>query len=205
MYNTSVQPLTTIFLGPQGCGKGTQINLLKEFLAKHDSQRPIVHFEMGKTLRELGTKEDYTGRLTHEILVSGGLIPYAISASLFALHLMQNLPTNEEHILIDGFPRTATQVPMLDSALVEFYKRPNPTVVVMTISDDEAVKRLLPRGRNDDTEESIRKRLRWSHEETMPNIEWFRKNQNYTVIDINGEQSIEAIHQEVLEKLGLQQ
>ncbi len=158
---------------------------------------------MGKTLRELGAKQDYTGRLTHEILVGGGLIPYAISASLFALYLMRNLPTNEEHILIDGFPRTATQVPMLDSALVEFYRRPAPMVIVLTISDDEAVKRLLPRGRNDDTEESIRKRLRWSREETMPNVEWFRNNQNYTVVDINGEQSVEAIHQEILEKLGL--
>ena len=199
----SVQPLTTIFLGPQGCGKGTQISLLKEYLAKQDTTRTIVHFEMGKTLRELATKNDYTGRLTDEILKSGGLIPYAISASLFALYLMQNLPTNDEHVLIDGFPRTATQVPMLDSALVEFYKRPNPTVVCINISDEEAVKRLLLRGRNDDTEKSIRKRLLWSQEETMPNLAWFRANSAYKVVDINGEQSIEGTHKDVLEKLGL--
>ena len=203
MYNTPVQPTTTIFLGPQGCGKGTQITLLKEYLNIQDPSRAAAHFEMGKTLRELGLKSDYTGRLTDEILKSGGLIPYAISASLFALYLMQHLPTNEEHILIDGFPRTATQVPMLDSALVEFYKRSLPTVVVIEISDNEAVKRLLPRGRSDDTEESIRKRLLWSREETIPNIEWFRNNQNYRVININGEQSIEDTHKEVLQKLAL--
>lgn len=198
----SVQPLTAIFLGPQGCGKGTQLALLKDYLTQHDSARAVAHFEMGKTLRELATKDDYTGRLTDEIVKSGGLIPYAISASLFALYLMQNLPTNEEHILIDGFPRTATQVPMLDSALVEFYKRIMPTVVVLNISDDEAVRRLLPRGRNDDTEEGIRKRLQWSREETMPNMEWFRSNPTYRVLEINGEQSIEGTHTEVLEKLG---
>ena len=198
-----MQPLTAIFLGPQGCGKGTQISLLKEYLAKQDPTRAIVHFEMGKQLRELAAREDYTGRLTNEILLGGNLIPYAVSSSLFALYLMQNLPTNGEHLLIDGFPRTATQVPMLDSALVEFYKRLAPTVVCINISDEEAVKRLLLRGRSDDTEESIRKRLLWSQEETMPNLAWFRANSAYRVVDIQGEQSIDSIHHDVLGKLGL--
>src|ERR1043166_2715780 len=194
---------TLLFAGPQGSGKGTQIQLIKELIAKEDPAHPIVHFEMGKSLRELGEYQDFTGRHTHEILVAGGLIPYAISAPLFSLYLMDNLKTNEEHIVIDGFPRTATQVPTLDSALVEFYRRKNPTVVVINISDEEAVMRLLKRGRNDDTEESIRKRLAWSREETMPNIEWFRKNPNYRVVDIDGERTIEEIQKEIRAKLGL--
>lgn len=163
----------------------------------------MVHFEMGKTLRDLATREDYTGRLTHEILAGGGLIPYAISASRFADYLMDHLSSNEEHIIIDGFPRTATQVPTLDSALVEFYKRPQPTVVVIDISEEEAVKRLMLRGRNDDTEEGIRKRLQWSREETMPNIVWFRNNPAYRVVDIDGQRSIEEIHNDIVVKLGL--
>jgi adenylate kinase len=193
---------TLIFLGPQGSGKGTQIELLKKFITTKDPSRAIVHFEMGKNLRDLGTKDNFTGRHTHEILLKGGLIPYAVSASLFAQYLMNSLHTNEEHIFIDGFPRTATQVPMLDSALVEFYNRKNPTVVVINISDEEAVKRLLMRGRSDDTEESIRKRLLWSREETMPNLEWFRTNANYRVVDINGEGTIEETQTKILSELG---
>ena len=158
---------------------------------------------MGKQLRELGTHTDFSGTHTHDILVAGGLIPYAVSSSLFAQYLINNLKTNDEHLLIDGFPRTATQVPMLDSALVEFYARKNPTVLVINISDEEAVARLLKRGRNDDTEESIRTRLAWSREETMPNIEWFRTNSNYRVVDIDGERSVEEIQKEIRATLGL--
>lgn len=194
---------TLIFLGPQGSGKGTQIQLLKDYIAAHDPARAIVHFEMGKQLRERATKDDYTGRLTNEILLAGGLIPYAISASLFAQYLMDSIQTGEEHLVIDGFPRTATQVPTLDSALTEFYKRDMPTVVCINISDDEAVTRLLKRGRHDDTEESIRKRLAWSRKETMPNIEWFRANPLYRVIDVDGERTVEEIHADILAKLNL--
>lgn len=192
---------TLIFLGPQGSGKGTQIQLLKDYIAAQDPARHIVHFEMGKQLRERATKDDYTGKLTNEILLAGGLIPYAISASLFAQYLMDTIVTGEEHLVIDGFPRTATQVPTLDSALVEFYKRDMPTVVCINISDDEAVTRLLKRGRHDDTEESIRTRLEWSRKETMPNIEWFRSNPKYKVVDIDGERSVEEIHADILSKL----
>ena len=198
-----MQQQTLIFAGPQGSGKGTQIELLKTYLEQADRSRKIVHFEMGKNLRDLATHNDYSGRHTNEVLMQGGLIPYAVSGSLFGQYLMNNLKTNDEHIVIDGFPRTATQVPMLDSALVEFYARPTPTVVVIAISDEEAVKRLKLRGRSDDTEESIRKRLRWSAEETMPNIAWFRANSNYRVLDINGERSVEEIQTDIRAKLGL--
>ena len=189
-----------MFLGPQGCGKGVQIDLLKKYLQEH-TDREIVHFEMGRELRTRATADDYTGRTSDAILKAGGLIPYAISTGLFSLYMMEQVQTNEEHILIDGFPRTATQVPALDSALIEFYKRPKPTVLCINISDDEAVRRLLSRGRADDTEESIRKRLIWSHEQTLPNIEWFRGNPQYRVIDIEGERPIDVIHQDIIARL----
>ncbi len=185
---------TLIFLGPQGCGKGTQIELIKKLIAERDPSHGIAHFEMGKNLRELATHGDFTGRHTQEILLAGELIPYAVSATVFVRYLMDHLTINDEHIIIDGFPRTAIQVPMLDSALVEFYRRANIAVVVINISDDEAVKRLKLRGRSDDTEGSIRKRLEWSRLETMPNVEWFKKSPNYKVVEIDGEHTVEEVH-----------
>lgn len=191
---------TLIFLGPQGSGKGTQIELLKKYLAEKDS-RAIVHFEMGKGLRELATREGFAGRKTDSILKNGGLIPYAISCSVFSQYLVNNY-TTAEHLIIDGFPRTADQVPALDSAL-DFFEAKPVTVVCINISDEEAVKRLLLRGRSDDTEESIRTRLQWSREQTMPNIAWFRAQPNYTVVDIEGERTVEEIQADIIAKLGL--
>ncbi len=198
---SNVPQQTLIFLGTQGSGKGTQIQLLKNRIAEKDP-RNIVHFEMGKNLRDLATKDDYTGRLTQDILAQGGLIPYAVSASRFALYLMDNIKEGSEHLMVDGFPRTADQVPTLHSA-VEFFKRENPTVVCVNISEEESVKRLLTRGRSDDTEESIRKRLQWSREQTLPNIKWFRDHAQYRVIDIFGERPIEEVHRDIVVQLGV--
>ena len=193
---------TLIFLGTQGSGKGTQIELVKKYFAEHDAARPVVHFEMGKNLRELEKREDYTGRLAHQILAGGNLIPYAISCAVFADYLMDNIKTGEEHLVIDGFPRTRDQVPTLDSAM-DYFARGQVTVVSLNISDEEAVKRLVSRGRKDDTETSIRTRLEWSREQTMPNIQWFRENgPRYKVIDIFGERPIEVVQADIKAQLG---
>ncbi|MBP9711005.1 MAG: nucleoside monophosphate kinase [Candidatus Pacebacteria bacterium] len=193
---------TLIFLGTQGSGKGTQIGLAKEWLVAHDATTPIVHFEMGKNLRELSTRQDYTGKLANEILLGGNLIPYAISSAVFAQYLMNNMHTGDEHIFIDGFPRTADQVPTLDSAM-DYYGRKQVTVVVLNISDEEAVKRLLPRGRADDTEEGIRKRLSWSREQTMPNIKWFKEHpERYKVVEVFGERPIEEVQADIRKLIG---
>jgi len=197
-----VDKQTLIFLGTQGSGKGTQIGLLKEYLAEHNGGRGVVHFEMGKNLRDLAARDSYAGKLADEILKGGGLIPYAISCAVFSDYLVDNIKTGEEHLIVDGFPRTADQVPALDSAM-DYFKRGSATVVVLNISDEEAVRRLLPRGRNDDTEEGIRKRLQWSREQTMPNIKWFRENApRYTVVDIESERSIEEVQADIRKRLG---
>lgn len=193
---------TLIFLGTQGSGKGTQINLVKSWIAANDPKRPIVHFEMGKNLRLLQERQDYTGKLTLEILSGGNLIPYAVSCAVFTDFLIENIKTGDEHLIIDGFPRTADQVPTLHSA-IEFFNRSSAKVVYLNISDEEAMKRLIPRKRYDDTDEGIRKRLQWSREQTIPNLQWFKEHgPQYSVVEVFGERPIEEVQAEIREKLG---
>jgi adenylate kinase len=196
-----VNQKTFIFLGPQGSGKGTHATELQNDLAKLDPGRPVVHFEMGKNLREMAEKDNHTSRLIHELISTGNLVPFNISCSVFTQYLINNL-AGDEHVIIDGFPRSESQVEVLDTTM-SFYKRENPVVVHINISDEIGLERLLKRGRADDTEENIRKRLQWSREEWDNILARLSKNPIYTIVEIDGDQTIEAVHQEILEKLGL--
>lgn len=192
---------TFIFLGPQGSGKGTHATELQNDLAKLDPSRSVVHFEMGKNLRDMAKQENHTSRLIDELISHGNLVPFNISCSVFTQYLINNL-TGDEHLIIDGFPRSESQVEVLDTTM-SFYKRKNPTVVHINISDEIGLERLLKRGRADDTEEHIKKRLAWSREEWGNILKQLEKNPIYKILEINGDQTIDEVHQEILAKLGL--
>ncbi len=190
---------TLIFLGPQGSGKGTQVKLLKDRIVAQDTQTPIVHFEMGKTLRDIASKENYTSKLMQEVIHRGELVPFNISCSVFTNFLFDHMQGNE-HLLIDGFPRSETQMEVVKTTM-EFYKREAPIVIHINISDEVGIERLLKRGRQDDTEETIRRRLAWSREEWEKILVRLKSNSAYTVLEINGDQSVEEVHKEILSGL----
>jgi adenylate kinase len=196
-----VNQLTVIFLGPQGCGKGTHAELLQSYLKRTDPGRSVLYFSAGKELRKLVEEQNYTATLNRSVMEKGGLLPTFLSVHVFSEQLMHDMK-GDEHLIIDGFPRTEDQVPILDSAL-RFYKRDDPTIVYINISDEEAVKRLLKRGRADDTEEGIRERLRWTREHTAPILDWFRSNSMYKVVEVDGDASIEEVHARIDQGLGL--
>jgi adenylate kinase len=195
-----VEQLTAIFIGPQGCGKGTHAELLQKYLEEKDPSRGVLYFSAGKQLRAFVEEKSYTADLNRSIIEKGGLLPTFLSVHVFAEQLMKEMKGNE-HLLVDGFPRTEDQVPILDSAM-RFYKREKPIILYINISDEEAVKRLVKRGRADDTEQGIRERLRWTREHMDNILSWFRANPLYHVVEINGERSIEDVHKEIDTALG---
>lgn len=193
--------MTVIFLGPQGCGKGTQLKLLAEHLTKVDPARPVLRPAMGSLLRSLAERDTHAASLLRPVLASGSLVEYAVSVPLMGNYLLDNL-TGNQHLLIDGFPRSIDQVEFVDSAM-RFYKRENPTVVRIEISDDEAIKRLLARGRGDDTDTAIHARLSWTRKAEKEIEGWFTNHPQYRFVEINGERPIEDTHQLVLKALTL--
>lgn len=195
-----MEELTVIFLGPQGSGKGTQVALLKEYITAHDT-RSIVYFTAGTGLRAFAAGEGYTQEKTRPLISAGKLIPTFITTEIFSSRLIGSMH-GSEHIILDGFPRTIDQTPTLDTAL-RFYERKNVVVLSVTLSDRVARERLSKRGRGDDTEAGIEERLRWSHEEAATVGEWFQANPFYRFVEINGEQTVEEVHREVLSALGL--
>ena len=195
-----VDQLTVIFLGPQGSGKGTQVQLLKDYLTEKNPGS-VLYFTAGTNLRSFAAGEGYTQERIRPLIAAGKLIPTFISTHLFAARLIGGMH-GEEHIILDGFPRTLDQTPDLDSAM-QFYDRKNAVVLHLSLSDDTAKERLHKRARSDDTEAGIEERLRWSHDEAAKVNEWFKTNPNYTFVEINAEQSIEAVHTDIKTALKL--
>ena len=106
------------------------------------------------------------------ILERGDLVPDELMVDLIRERL-----ADEDGFVLDGFPRTVPQAEALDAMLDEIGK-PLDVVLLLQVSDDVAIERLLGRraaeGRADDAPEAIRNRLRLYHELTEPVVERYR-------------------------------
>src|SRR3989338_5429790 len=103
-------------------------------------------------------------------------------------------------LLIDGFPRNLTEAEIIDEAIA-FYGLKNVHPVFIETSKEDSRKRLLDRGRADDTEIAIKRRLDYFDQYVQPVIDYYEKESKYKLTRINGEQSVEDVHREILEKV----
>ena len=190
---------TIIFIGMQGAGKGTQAHLLEEYLKTTAGERSVFRFETGAGFRKLMEGNSYTAQLVKEGMKEGKLQPEFLSVWLWTNGFVEQF-TGEEHIMIDGFPRSLFEAQMLHTAL-NFYKRLPATVIFLDINDIIAYERLLERGRHDDKPEVIKTRLQWYRERVTPIIDFYDWRDDYRLIRVHGERSIEEVHKEILEKL----
>lgn len=186
------------FIGKSGCGKGTQAELLKKYLEEKDPSRPVLWFGSGDHLRTLAKGASYTAKRTREYTDNGWLIPefliISIWADFFTAHLQK-----DEQVILDGTPRKIDEARVLEGTS-EFY-RAKICVVYINVSREWAMDKLLARGRADDTKESINKRLDWYESDIKPTIEFFKNHQKHTFLDINGEQTIDDVHREIVDKM----
>lgn len=200
--NVRMQIHTIIFIGPQGSGKGTQIELLSKVLKKRDPERRVLDIQTGRRFRALAAKgEGFTEKKVHETLDSGVLQPLFLSVALWG-DAFHHHADAECHLLIDGFPRTVNEAKVLESALL-FYKREYVTIINLETSEKVVRERMMQRARPDDTEASIEARLTWYREETIPVLAYYRERVHTTVIDCDGTRSIHEVHAEIQRKLGI--
>jgi adenylate kinase len=198
-----MQLQTAIFIGPSGCGKGTQAKLLQEYLETHDTEHPVHYFQTGEKFREFAKSDSYTAHRVREVLEKGGLQPGFMPIWIWSSLFIEGV-TGNDHIITDGFPRRAEESPILHTAF-EFYERENPTVLSFEVPDDALVERLVEgRKRADDTPENVRERLRWFKKDVSLALKFFEEHPYYTVVHLNGDQSVEKVHADILEALGIE-
>lgn len=193
---------TVIFVGPQGSGKGTQIEKLKAVLEAQDERRRVVDIQTGRRFRALAAKQEtFAEDKVAATLDSGKLQPDFLVAVLWGQAMIDQLD-DKSHLLIDGFPRTIGQVPDLEDAFT-FFARNHIDVINLETPESVVRARMLDRAREDDTTESIEERLRWYREDTLPVLEHYRNRANATVHDVDGTDTIDGVHAQVLETLQL--
>lgn len=197
-----MQPHTIIFVGPQGSGKGTQIDLLTKVLEKMDPEREVVDIQTGRRFRALAAKrEGFTEQTLAETVEAGVLQPLFLSVVLWGDAFHHHVDP-DCHLLIDGFPRTVDEARVLESALA-FYKREPLTIVNLETPEDVVRDRMVHRARPDDTPESIEARLQWYREETLPVLAYYRERPHTTIIECDGTQTIEGVQHQIQKSMGL--
>lgn len=196
-----MKPQTFIFAGPSGSGKGTQVKLLAQYLAKKTPEISQFSSYTGDGFRALMQGATLASRLAKEIQEAGGLQPEFLAIYLWADNLIKNV-TGNEHLFIDGSPRKVAESMVLDSAM-QFYKRSLIHLILVNVSNAEAKRRLLLRSRHDDGVAEIDRRLFWYTTEVVPAIDYLKRRPGYVFHDINGEQTPEEVHKSIIYALAL--
>jgi adenylate kinase len=214
-----------IIIGPPGAGKDTQADFLSEELGlvqikssklieakinKPDLTDPVLIEEKRKWA---------TGELNDRDWVNSIL-----------LEAIEEVRKEHVGVVFSGSPRDIREVSVQFPKLEEIYGRENIKTISLRVSDEESINRnshrricqanrhpipnlpeykditVCPKDgspiitRVMDTVETIKKRLDVYRAETLPVLDYI-KDQGYNIIEINGEQSIEDVHRDILNKL----
>lgn len=181
-----------ILLGGPGAGKGTQANYIKE-------RYQIPQISTGDMLRAAVKAGSDLGKKAKEYMDSGGLVPDEVIIGLVKERIKE--PDCEKGFLFDGFPRTIPQADAMKDAGVgidavveidvpdeEIIKRMSGRRVHLASGrtyhvlynppkvegkDDETGEPLIQR--DDDKEETVRKRLEVYHAQTEPLVDYYKK------------------------------
>ena len=159
-----------IILGGPGSGKTTYT----EYLIKHFD---ITHIYPGGMLRKEIEKGSEIGKIAKSIVDRGEFVPNQI-----VLELIKNkVAQSPKGYVLDGWPRYMQQVEDMEKNEIGY-----DYAVFLDVSTEEVMRRLLARGRADDTEEIIGNRIELYKKETGPVIEYLRKKPGFIEVKAEG-------------------
>lgn len=210
-----------IILGPPGAGKGTQAKLLS-------SHYSIPHISTGDIIREEIKRNTVLGVKIRGYVERGELVPDEDVIEIVKEKIL--LGNCSRGFVLDGFPRTIIQAKALDHILNGMGLRIDAVInlvvneeeIVRRISGrricrscgatyhlvfnppEKDLKCSVCGGelyqRNDDMEETVRRRVRIYNIETKPLIGYYEERG--LLINVNGVGDINSVFSEILRKLG---
>ena len=176
-----------VLVGPPGAGKGTQAERLAERLN-------VPHISTGDLFRSNLRDQTPLGVEAKRFIDAGDLVPDKVTVDMVSDRL--DKPDTAVGFILDGFPRTVSQAESL-AGLLQSNDSELDAVVELTVPDDTVVKRLLGRGRSDDTEEVIRRRQQVYRDDTAPLLDFYRGR----LVSVNAVGTVEEITDRLLNTL----
>jgi len=176
-----------LFLGAPGAGKGTQAEMLSQ-------SNSYLHLSTGELLRKEIEMNTTLGIKVKDIMNRGELV----SDELVLKIVRQNLVNDNKGWILDGYPRNLSQANSLNEVLNEI-KQPLELVFYLDIPEEVLIKRLLLRGRKDDTEETIRTRVDIYKKTTEPLIKYFKDLSLLEYID--ADRDLKTISSDIKQKM----
>lgn len=184
-----------VLLGPPGSGKGTQAKLLVKQLG-------IPHISTGALLRDAAQKGTELGLQAKALTDKGELVPDKVMSGMLEERLKDKDVANG--FILDGYPRNLAQAGSLE-ALLERLDQPVEEAILIDIGAERIIGRIAKRaqeeGRADDTEETVRNRLRVYEEQTAPVADFYAERGLLT--RVLGEGGIDEIFQRLMSILNL--
>lgn len=201
-----------VFLGPPGAGKGTQADLISE-------KTGLPHISPGDMFRKAVKEGSDLGRKVKEFMDKGQLVPDNVTISVIRDRITQ--PDCGDGFILDGFPRNLRQAEELDDMMAEAGLDLHGVVnfeVPLDILIGRSVGRRVCRGcgatyhvehnparsegvcdacggplthRDDDREETVKRRLTVYTEQTEPLIEFYLRKG--ILVNVSGDQPVVAV------------
>ena len=183
-----------LLLGAPGAGKGTQAKRLVQKLG-------ATHVSTGEMLRAAVAAGSEIGKQVEAVMERGDLVSDDIVVAVARERL--NQPDAASGFVLDGFPRTVAQAEALDVILNEA-GTPLERCIALEADEEAIVERLLKRaeaeGRADDTEETIRNRMRVYRQQTQPLAAHYRAAG--ILVEVDGIGSMDTVAERVQGALG---
>lgn len=178
-----------VIMGAPGSGKGTQAALIVKEL-------DLDHISTGDLLRAAVAAGTELGKKAKQVMDRGELVSDEIVLGLLEQRLLQENTRNG--FILDGYPRNIAQAQALDG-LLERIGQPVEEALQIDVDEEQVVTRIAKRaaleGRSDDTEETVRNRLRIYGEQTAPVVDFYA--QKGILSRVLGDGSIEDVFQRI--------
>lgn len=167
-----------IFFGIAGSGKGTQAELLSTRL-----NAPIV--ATGDILRQNRDNPDVKAAVESGVLVSDDILLNLLEAEF------EKIGADKNEFILDGSPRSINQAKWL-AQKIKTGELKLTAIIHLKLSQEKALERLKLRGRHDDNQDAMLKRVEFYYDSVLPGLEYLQQS-GFEVTEIDGDQSVEDV------------